>query len=454
MEVLLLGTGSADGWPNPFCRCASCEAERDAGRLRTPSSALLDATILIDPGPEAPRAAERAGVPLDGVRHLLVTHSHPDHLAPALLLWRAWAQRREPVSVWGPPAVVERCRRWLGPADPVHLHAVEAGQELHLDGYAVRAHRATHGDATTGSCLLWEVTAPDAATMLWATDTGPLAPDVVAALPPLDLLLLDATFGDLREHGADHLDLDGFAETLATLRRAGAATAATRAVAIHLSHHNPPTAGLAPQLGEWGAEVVDDGTRLVVGVRPLVRPPAPRRTLLIGGARSGKSRAAERLVAAEPAVTYVATGGERPDDPEWVARVAAHRASRPATWTTLEIGKPSQLAEVLHGASPGDTLLVDCLTLWLTTVVDETGGWESQDPVETVIAAPVADLLASLRACRAWVVLVTNEVGQGVVPPTESGRRFRDAMGRVNAAVAAECDDVRLVLAGRALPLP
>lgn len=99
MEVLLLGTGSADGWPNPFCTCASCQALLAAGEVRGQTAALVDNVLLLDCGPEAPRAALRAGRTLHGVRHVLLTHTHPDHLGPAALLWRRWARRDEPLDL-------------------------------------------------------------------------------------------------------------------------------------------------------------------------------------------------------------------------------------------------------------------------------------------------------------------------------------------------------------------
>ena len=90
MEALVLGTGSADGWPNPWCRCASCTAERAAGRVRGSTAVLVDGVLLIDCGPDVPRAAASAGASLAGVRTLLLTHAHPDHLAPEVLLARSW----------------------------------------------------------------------------------------------------------------------------------------------------------------------------------------------------------------------------------------------------------------------------------------------------------------------------------------------------------------------------
>lgn len=168
------------------------------------------------------------------------------------------------------------------------------------------------------------------------------------------------------------------------------------------------------------------------------------RTLVIGGARSGKSRAAEMLLAGSSDVTYVATGYPVDDDPEWADRVARHRADRPATWSTVET---VDLVGLL--AVDGGPLLVDCLTLWLTRVLDAAGAWDTG-----VSVAPSTDaLVEALRDTAREVVLVTNEVGQGVVPATASGRRFRDEMGLLNTAVAAVCDDVLWCVAGRTVRL-
>jgi adenosylcobinamide kinase/adenosylcobinamide-phosphate guanylyltransferase len=99
----------------------------------------------------------------------------------------------------------------------------------------------------------------------------------------------------------------------------------------------------------------------------------------------------------------------------------------------------------------GPPLLVDCLSLWLTDTMDAAGVWEGRGEEE--LAGRVAGLVAAFRAARRTVVAVSNEVGSGVVPATPAGRRFRDELGRLNAAVAAECEQVLLVVAGTVLPL-
>lgn len=172
------------------------------------------------------------------------------------------------------------------------------------------------------------------------------------------------------------------------------------------------------------------------------------RVLVTGGVRSGKSRHAEALVGAEPA-TYVAAGPSpvEDSDPDWHARVAAHRARRPAAWRTVE---SSDLASVLSDVD--QPVLVDCLGTWLAAVIDEASAWEAPTAaVDDLVLGRLDDVLAALRACVADVVLVTNEVGLGIVPEHRSGRLFRDLLGTVNQRVAEVCDEVHLVVAGRVL---
>ena len=171
------------------------------------------------------------------------------------------------------------------------------------------------------------------------------------------------------------------------------------------------------------------------------------KVLVTGGVRSGKSRHAEALLAAAGAVTYVAPGPVV-DDADWAERIAAHRAARPASWTTLET---HDLAGALASEGP---VIVDCLGTWLTALLDDHGLWEA--PTSESSAAVRAELTratTALAARTADTVLVTNEVGLGVVPSHRSGRVFRDLLGLVNQELAAACDEVHLVIAGRVLTL-
>lgn len=180
-----------------------------------------------------------------------------------------------------------------------------------------------------------------------------------------------------------------------------------------------------------------------------VTPPVELRTLVLGGTRSGKSRHAEELLGDDAAVRYLATGRRIPGDTDWDARIAAHTARRPAHWTTEEVGG-TELSAAL--ARPGP-VLVDDLATWLTGVLDDAGAWDAPVVPATVDAA-VDGLVAAVAAAPGPLVLVSAETGLGVVPDTRAGRLFRDRLGELNAAVARVCDDVVLVVAGRALTLP
>ena len=172
------------------------------------------------------------------------------------------------------------------------------------------------------------------------------------------------------------------------------------------------------------------------------------RVLVTGGVRSGKSGHAESLLTG--AVTYLAPGPSR-DDADWAARIAAHRARRPAEWTTVE---SHDLVGVL--ARTDGHLLVDCMAAWLTAVLDERRLWDADvGTVEGVVDALVTEAVNVLRVRDQGehTVLVTDEVGFGVVPEHRSGRLFRDLLGTVNQRIATACDEVHLVVAGRVIRL-
>ncbi len=161
--------------------------------------------------------------------------------------------------------------------------------------------------------------------------------------------------------------------------------------------------------------------------------------LITGGARSGKSRLAEARLADFPgAPVYIATAEVR--DPEMAARVAAHRARRP-DWRTIE--EPLDLPGALAASEGQGPRLVDCLTLWLSNIL-----LAGRD-----IPAEIARLRAALAAARAPVVLVTNEVGSGIVPDNRLSRDFRDAQGWLNQDMGALALEVWLVVAGQPLQI-
>ena len=456
MEVLVLGTGAADGWPTPFCACASCSDARDRGVVRRPTAALLGGRILLDAGPAIPASVAQAGRSLRGIHHVLVTHAHHDHLDPALLLSLDWNPTPHTVHVWGPPAAIDACRDWTGPSTPVELHVVRAGETLRLptpEGtWNARVLPANHDpgrhggvhDAVAAEALLFDVTDPNGERLLYATDTGPLDPSTLHQLQgaAFDTVLVEETFGDRTDHHTGHLDLDSLPRQLDALRDCGAITASTTVAAIHLGHHNPPEAELRERLAAHGVRLVDDGT--VLGRR--------ERTLVIGGARSGKSSHAEQRALAYARVVYAATAGPRPGDSEWADRVAVHRARRPRHWCTVE-GHAS-VASTIRDADPDVAVIVDCLTLWLTGVLDDAadGDWESAgyDALRAAASAAGKDLTDAIESARCAVILVSNEVGQGIVPATASGRWFVDLQGRLNHEVGRVCGDVVLMVAGRA----
>ncbi|MFB0632172.1 bifunctional adenosylcobinamide kinase/adenosylcobinamide-phosphate guanylyltransferase [Streptomyces sp. AB3(2024)] len=399
MELTLLGTGTPEGLPRPGCPCAACAVS--VGTLaRAATAVLVDGALLLDLTPGAVLAGARAGHSLAGVRQVLLTHPHD-----------------------GPP--VE-----LPPGLPA-AGRVPDGRELAvISGHRVRA---VPMDAPgTG----YEVTGPDGSRLLYLPPGGaPAGTDGKTARRAYDVVLADVL---------------GRPEALARLRASGAVGPATDVIAVHVDHDTPPGRELERRCAAAGARVVPDGTTVVAGDYHAV-PDVPRRTLVLGGARSGKSFEAERRLESFPEVVYVATGGTREGDAEWAQRVGLHRERRPAGWRTVET---CELVPLLERAGP--PLLIDCLALWLTDAMDRAGAWD--DSVwaaggQKELRGRMADLVAAVRATRRRVVLVSNEVGAGVVPATAAGRRFRDELGRLNNAVAGECEHVLLVVAGQPLAL-
>ncbi len=163
--------------------------------------------------------------------------------------------------------------------------------------------------------------------------------------------------------------------------------------------------------------------------------PIPHLTLVLGGARSGKSRHAEALIEAlPPPWAYIATA--QAWDDEMTARIAEHRDRRPADWITLDA--PLDLPGAIRGLPEGRPVLVDCLTLWLTNLI----------LAEQDTAAAGRVLLEACAQATAPLVLVSNEVGLGIVPDNALARRFRDEAGRLHQAIAARAGRVVFMVAG------
>jgi adenosylcobinamide kinase / adenosylcobinamide-phosphate guanylyltransferase len=169
------------------------------------------------------------------------------------------------------------------------------------------------------------------------------------------------------------------------------------------------------------------------------------RVLTLGGIRSGKSAWAEatmsRCVGSDDPVRYVATGATS-NDPDWSARVAAHRERRPPRWSTVE---SADVAAQLN-PSTGPATLVDDIGGWLVAAMDRRGAWTGGS-----VTGDVDELVVAVDGYRAPLVLVSPEVGLSVVPATESGRLFADELGMLNQRLATVCDRVVLVIAGQEL---
>jgi adenosylcobinamide kinase/adenosylcobinamide-phosphate guanylyltransferase len=162
--------------------------------------------------------------------------------------------------------------------------------------------------------------------------------------------------------------------------------------------------------------------------------------VLLGGARSGKSALAVQL--AGESATFIATGTA--GDEEMAERIRRHRAGRPAGWTTIE--EPLALGAALRSVAPEQTVVVDCLSLWVSNLVE--ADWED------AAIEREAEAVAQQAAARVGpTVVVSNEVGLGIVPATPPGRRYRDLLGVVNRRFAAEADRALLVVAGRGIEL-
>ncbi len=171
-------------------------------------------------------------------------------------------------------------------------------------------------------------------------------------------------------------------------------------------------------------------------------------TLILGGARSGKSDYAEALASQlGRRVLYVATAEARDD--EMAARIAAHRQNRPAEWQTLEASRQIGVA-LASLTEPLEVLLLDCLTLLVSNITLEM---ESEPPeaIEAAVSAEIDDIMAAQKELDVPLIVVSNEVGLGLVPPYALGRVYRDALGRANQRLAAQADRVLFMVAG--LPL-
>jgi len=418
----MLGSGASDGWPNPWCSCASCDAAHAQGVIRAQTAALVDDRVLIDIGPTATQAAVRQGVSLRGIEVALVTHRHVDHHFPQAWVWRAWADETGPLQVLAPPLVLAEASF----DEQVTALPALPGQTHELAGYTIRILDAAHPD----DAVLYDITGPDGGRLLYGTDTGVLPDATVQAVAgsAFDVVLLELAGTPI----PSHLTLDTWPEQVQRLRDVGAVDEHTRLFAVHVGHHNPPPDELDRRLAVLGARAARDGEVIDTGA-------SGRRVLVLGGQSSGKSAYAEGLLSGE--VLYVATAPPREGDADWDRRIEAHVARRPATWRTVETADVARVLRREEGQ-----VLVDDLGLWLTGVLD--GHWDAPT-ARPAFDAALEELLDAWTTTRARVVLVSPEVGSGVVPATASGRLFADLLGRATTALAGASDEVVQVVAGQ-----
>jgi adenosylcobinamide kinase / adenosylcobinamide-phosphate guanylyltransferase len=337
----------------------------------------------------------------------------------------------------------------------------------------------------------WDITGPDGGRLLAAAGPGAI-PEPPEGTAGFDTVLLDL----LASPGQ-----------LGLLRARGLVTDQTRVAALYTDHRISSEQEMARRCALWGATAGQDGQVIGASAPEAQRASAtrPHRTLILGGARSGKSREAELRLLGEPAVTYLAAGpwaddqsadhhwaddqaadhhwaddqradDQRADDQraggqsaewrgadgepdiEWAERVAAHRAARPPWWRTVESLDVAGVLRREKGA-----LLIDGIGTWLAGVMDQAGAWPDDgaawappaaaDP-QHLISARIEELIEAWRQTRALVVAVTDEVGSGLVPPYPAGRMFRDQLGWLNQRLAGESDVTVLVVAGRSVILP
>ncbi len=302
----------------------------------------------------------------------------------------------------------------------------------------------------------WDVTAPDGARMLLAAGQGAV-PEPLAGAQPYDVALLDLLAGPAQ---------------LGRFRSAGLVRSGTAVLALCTDHRVSSEREMTRRCEIWRAVAGEDGQLVrirrtepppgsgasaVGGERPGGGPVRPHRTLIIGGARSGKSAEAQLRLSGEPRVTYLAAGPwpegsaagqDRDADRDWASRVAAHRAARPPWWRTLETLDVAAALRTETGA-----ILVDGIGTWLAGVMASAGVWEDDTGLE-LVEARIAELIEAWRQTSALVVAVTDQVGSGVVPAFQSGRLFRDQLGWLNQRLAAESEVNLLVVAGRVTTLP
>ncbi len=273
MEILILGTGAAEGVPAPFCKCSTCvHARRHGGanvRLRT--SAFINGDVLIDCGPDLVAASQKFLTYLGDLTMLLVTHAHSDHWQPANLLYRHpgfCPTPLEPLEIYGPETLTRSLpdsERWssMWEAGDLHMTTVKAGDRWRHRQYTITALPATH--AGDDPALLYIVDDGERR-VFYATDSGPLTEEawsMLAEEAPVDVVLMDETMGT-NMYG-EHQSFQSFLTTRRRMIEAHCLAEGAQFVALHFSHQsNPPHDALVSYFDPHDVIVAYDGMRMTL----------------------------------------------------------------------------------------------------------------------------------------------------------------------------------------------